>query len=296
VSATLPVTVVVPTIGRPELLEVCLASLAACEPRADEVLVVDQSGGNAVPSVVETYASAGVRVLTLDVANKSLAVNLALEQARHDAVLMTDDDCTVAPSWVGVAWSQLERDPEAMVTGRVLAAGDELAVPSTIDDETPREYTGEIHYGALYGGNMACRASLVLAEGGFDERLAVAEANDLCYRWLRSGRPLRYEPELVVWHHAWRSEAEMSRLHRSYGHGQGLFYAKHLRAGDPVVVPFLARDLYRGARGVAARVVRRGTGWPDPRTGLLSGLVAGLVEGWRTFGPRGKTRAGAGGS
>lgn len=255
--------------------------------------MVDQSEGNAVWSVVNAYASAGVRVLRLDVANKSLALNLGLEQARHDAVLMTDDDCTVAPSWVAVAWTQLERDPEAMVTGRVLAVGDELAVPSTIGDETPHEYAGEIHYGALSGGNMACRASRVLAEGGFDVRLTVAEDNDLCYRWLRSGRPLRYEPELVVWHHAWRSEAEMSRLHRGYGHGQGLFYAKHLRAGDLAVVPFLGRDLYRGARGVAARTVRRHrTGWPDPRTGLLSGLVAGLVEGWRTFGRRAKSDAG----
>jgi GT2 family glycosyltransferase len=292
VSATLPVTVVVPTIGRPELLEACLASLAACEPRADEVLVVDQSRGDAVRSVVEPYTSAGVGVLTLDVPNKSLALNLALEQARHDHVLMTDDDCTVAPSWVASAWSQLERDPEAMVTGRVLAAGDERAVPSTIHEETPREYTGDIHYGALYGNNMACRASLVLAEGGYDERLTVAEDNDLCYRWLRSGRRLRYEPELVVWHHAWRSEGELSRLYRRYGQGQGLFYAKHLRAGDLRVVPFLGRDLYRGARGVAARVVRRRTGWPDPRTGLLSGLVAGFIEGWRTFGPQAKRDAG----
>ena len=290
-SATLPVTIIVPTIGRPELLAACLVSLAACEPRADEVVVVDQSGGDAVRSVVETYASAGVRVLTLHVLNKSLALNLALEEARHDHVLMTDDDCTVAPSWVAAAWSQLERDPEAIVTGRVLAAGDERAVPSTIDEETPREYTGEIHYGALYGNNMACRASLVLAEDGFDERLTVAEDNDLCYRWLRSGRPLRYEPELLVWHHAWRSEGELNRLYRRYAQGQGLFYAKHLRAGDLRVVPFIGRDLYRGARGIAARAVRRRR-WPDPRTGLLSGLVAGLVQGWRTFGPRAKSDAG----
>lgn len=282
-SATRPVTVVVPTIGRPQLLDACLASLAACDPQADEVIVVDQSRDGAVGAVVGRYAPA-VRLLRLDVANKSVALNLALESARHDAVLVTDDDCTVAPSWVAAAWSQLDRDRQAIVTGRVLAAGDELGVPSTISDESPRDYTGEIHYGALYGGNMACRASLVLAEGGFDERLPVAEDNDLCYRWLRSGRPLRYEPELVVWHHAWRSRTEMSRVHRSYGHGQGLFYAKHLRAGDLGVVRFLARDLYRGARGLAARGIRSRSGWPDPRTGLLRGVAAGLVEGWSTFG------------
>lgn len=285
-TATRPVTVVVPTIGRPQLLDACLASLAACDPRADEVLVIDQSGGDAVQSVVERYASAGAVAVPLDVRNKSLALNLGLERARNDAVLVTDDDCTVAPDWVGAAWAQLERDPEAIVTGRVLPVGDELGVPSTIDDLRPREYTGELHYGALYGGNMACRASLVLAAGGFDERLAVAEDNDFCYRWLRAGRPLRYEPELVVWHHAWRSAADMSRLHRSYGHGQGLFYAKHLRAGDPAVVRFLVRDLYRGARGLAAQAVRRRGDWPDPRTGLLAGLLAGLAEGWRTFGRR----------
>lgn len=279
-SATWPVTVVVPTIGRPELLEACLASLAACEPRADEVLVVDQSGGDAVRSVVETYASAGARVLTLDVANKSLAVNLALEQARHDAVLMTDDDCTVAPSWVGVAWSQLERDPEAMVTGRVLAAGDELAVPSTIHDETPREYTGEIHYGALYGGNMACRASLVLAEGGFDERLTVAEDNDLCYRWLVDGRPFRYEPELVVWHHDWRTPELLVRTHVAYARGQGAFYAKHLQAGDRRVLPMLRWDLRHGLRSIVLGVARRTPRWQDPYREMVWSLLRGLAAGW----------------
>ena len=82
----------------------------------------------------------------------------------------------------------------------------------------------------------------------------------------------------------------LSRRHRGargggLAHGQGLFYAKHLRAGDLAVMPFLGRDLYRGARGVAARAVRRRPGWPDPRTGLLSGLLVGLAKGWRTFGP-----------
>ena len=289
--ATRPVSVVVPTIGRPELLEACLASLAACEPRAEEILVVDQSGGAETRAVADGYSSSGATVIELPVPNKSRALNLALERAAHEAVLVTDDDCTVAPSWVGAAWEQLERDPRAIVTGQVLPVGDTLAVPSTIADPRPREYTGEIHYGALYGGNMACSRSLVLAAGGFDERLTVAEDNDFCYRWLRAGRPLRYEPSLVVWHHAWRTHEEMARLHKSYGHGQGLFYAKHLRARDFGVVRFLLRDLYRGARGLAARAVRGRHGWPDPRTGLLSGLVLGLVEGWRTFG--GRTERGA---
>jgi GT2 family glycosyltransferase len=285
VTDTLPVSVVVPTVGRPALLEACLQSLAACEPRAAEILVVDQSGDSTIESLVARFARTDARIVSLTVRNKSLALNLGLTEARRDVALVTDDDCTVAVSWIGVAWREMERDPSAIVTGRVLPSGEPRAVPSTIDDATPREYTGEIHYGALYGGNMACNPSLVLAFGGFDERLKVAEDNDFCYRWLRAGRPLRYEPDLLVWHHAWRTPGEMGELDQDYGHGQGLFYAKHLRKGDFRVARFLARDLYRGARGVAAEVVRGHGEWPDPRRGLLRGLAVGLVEGWRMFRP-----------
>ena len=38
-----PVSVIVPTIGRVGLLERCLGSLSQCRPRPAEILVVDQS-------------------------------------------------------------------------------------------------------------------------------------------------------------------------------------------------------------------------------------------------------------
>ncbi len=249
-------------------------------------MVVDQSGEDAVPAVVRSFAAVGARTVASRVRDRSVAVNLGLREADHELVLVTDDDCTVAPSWVETAWTHLSRDPDAIVTGRVLAAGETSAVASTITREAPHDYTGEVHYGALFGGNMACSRSRVLELGGFDERVKVAEDNDFCYRWLRAGRPLRYEPELVIWHHSWRTPAEMKRHYVAYGRGQGLFYAKHLRRRDTRVVPFLARDLYRGIRGVAARIVRGPYEWPDARLGLLRGLLVGLIEGWRIFDSR----------
>jgi GT2 family glycosyltransferase len=282
VNDVLPVSVIIPTVGRPRLLQAALESIAACVPRAAEMIVVDQSEGDEVRVVVDRFAPLGVRVVNLSARNKPLALNVGLEQAENEVVLVTDDDCTVAPSWIEAAWRQMQADPTAIVTGRVLPAGEPRAVPSTIEETTRRDYTGEIHYGALYGGNMACNRSLILAAGGFDERLPIAEDNDFCYRWLRAGRPLRYEPDLLVWHHAWRTPPEMDRLLRSYGHGQGLFYAKHLRQHDFAVVRFLFRDVYRGTRGAVAALMRGGE-WSDPRKGLLSDLLLGLVEGWRLF-------------
>ena len=279
----LPVTVVVPTIGRHKLVSACLASVARCRPRAAEVLVMDQSRGTAVRAAVARLADdERFRVLELSRRSKPRALNVALREAQNEIVLLTDDDCTVDVSWIAAAWAHLEADPRAIVTGRVVPVGDPEGVPSTIEDLDRRDYTGTLHYGALYGNNMACNRSRVLDLGGFDERFEAAEDNDLCYRWLRAGRPLRYEPDLLVWHHEWRASDEMRVLYRRYGHGQGLFYAKHLRRRDLHVVRFLARDLYRGARGVAVYALRRGGEWPDPRLGLLRGLASGLVEGIRT--------------
>jgi GT2 family glycosyltransferase len=291
-SSAAPVSVVVPTVGRPELLRACLRSLVDCEPPSAETIVIDQSDGDGVQRVVADFAGSGVRIVAQDAPNQPLALNRGLEEALHDIVLITDDDCTVAASWVGTALTHMTEDPEAIVTGRVLPSGDPLAVPSIIDDETAHDYTGELQYGALYGGNMACNRSLVLADGGFDERLNVGHDNDLCWRWLRAGRRLRFEPDLVVWHHAWRTARELDDQYFVYGHGQGLFYAKHLRGKDFAVARFLVRDLYRGARGIPATLLRGRSNWPDPRRGLLRGLIIGLVEGWRTFSPR---RAGSDG-
>jgi GT2 family glycosyltransferase len=36
-----------------------------------------------------------------------------------------------------------------------------------------------------------------------------AEDNDFRYRWLTSGRKVRYEPEMVVWHSDWRTPEEL---------------------------------------------------------------------------------------
>jgi GT2 family glycosyltransferase len=133
---------------------------------------------------------------------------------------------------------------------------------------------------------MACDRDAVLAAEGFDERFGPGEAaedNEFCYRWLKAGGSLRYEPSLVVSHHDWRSPEELARLYVRYACGQGFFYAKYLRRRDATMVRWIARDLYWALRGLAAAVVKRRERWADPRRGILRGLPVGLRRGWRAF-------------
>jgi GT2 family glycosyltransferase len=270
-TAVLPVSVVVPTLGRASLRS-CVESLAACAPRAAEVLLVTQAGQEAVEELATDFGAIGARVIPCPGRGVARGRNLGLSVAAHELVLITDDDCTVTPDWI--------------VTGRVRPVGDPDLVPSFKDDPEPHDFTGEVHGGALFPNNMVCERTAMLAAGGFDERFGpdeAAEDNDFCYRWLKAGGRLRYEPSLVVYHHDWRSADELRRLYVRYARGQGFFYAKHLRRGDRTMLRWIGRDVYWAVRGAVAARVRRRPGWVDPRRGIARGLPVGLLRGMQVY-------------
>jgi GT2 family glycosyltransferase len=241
-TGTLPVSVVVPTVGRPRLLADCLGSISRCDPLPSEVLLVDQSGEPAVADVAERF---GARLVVLPQPNVARARNVGLREAREAVMLCTDDDCTVERSWVGTGHQLLQRDPDRIVTGRVLFGGGDP--PSLREGETRQEHTGELRGDVLFTNNMAARPRDVLEVGGFDERFAAAaEDNDLCYRWLRAGRRLWFEPSRQTRRPA-RASSPPGSCEGSYAgdrHGAGVGGDPHGRSARAALrVPALTRAL-----------------------------------------------------
>jgi GT2 family glycosyltransferase len=286
-AETVPVTVVIPTIGRLDPLRRCLESLASSDPSPAEVLVVDQSHDATLVPLVDELGDGRTRVVASLGLGVARARNDGLRAATNDVVLVTDDDCTVPASWAATGWRLATTHPGAIVTGRVLPVGDPRAVPSTKDDPLPVDLSSERRGGWLFGNNMALPRAAVLDLGGFDERFGpeeAAEDNEFCYRWLRAGRPLRYEPSLVVQHHDWRSPEELERLYVRYARGEGFFYAKHLRRGDLRMLRFVVRDLAWGVRGLASGLLKGRESWTDSRRGVFKGMPGGFAAGWRAYG------------
>jgi GT2 family glycosyltransferase len=277
-----PVSVVIPTIGRPTLLRACLRSIFAGDQHPDEVLVVDQSDDRATAEVVAGFSSMGVAILESGPVGLPRALNDGLRNARHNRLLVTNDDCTVDPSWIRIGASlAVSAGETSIITGRVLPAGDPDMIPSIKTDPEPYDYTGERRWEVLYANNMVLPVSAVLEIGGFDEMFKSAEDNDLCYRWLKAGHRLEYRPELVVVHHDWRTRQQLEALHERYWYGTGQFYAKHLHLGDVRMLRYLGRDLVGLGRGHISRWLRRERrGTPYGRA-MLHGLPAGMREGWR---------------
>jgi len=294
-ASVVPASLVVPTIGRIRLLGQLLQSVAAGDPVPAEILIVDQGHDPALGELPGRFPGLRITIVSSDGRHPGLARNEGWRRAAHDTVLGTDDDCIAAPDWVGRAWEHMQEVPEGLVTGRVMPRGDAVGVPSVKEDPRPHDYTGTIACGVLFPNNMALSRSSALAIGGFDPRVRPnGSDNDLCYRWLRAGLTLRYQPDMVVWHDDWRTPEQLEALYVNYAVGQGRFYAKHLRRGDLHMLRFIASDVYQAARGVAVGVVRGRPRWSDWRRGIPRGLPAGMLAGWREFGASGRA-TGAGG-
>jgi GT2 family glycosyltransferase len=198
-------------------------------------------------------------------------------------MVFTDDDVHVAPDWFETLVRAAMRDgPGVVVTGRVLPSGKGEGkgfVPSVMVDTNPALYRGRIGEDIIYPHNLAVHRSAWQAAGPFDPRLGpgsrfpAAEDNDWCYRLLEAGYQIRYLPEAVVHHRAWRTRRHYLPLRWAYGKGQGAYYAKHMSWRDG----YMARRLVRESEARMVRTLRR---WRQP-LGALGEVVylAGLWSG-----------------
>ena len=283
--ATAAVTVVIPTVGRPALLAATLASIRACATLPAEVLVIDQSGGDEVADVVASSGLEQARSIPSERRGIGAAANAGINAAAHDVFLMVHDDCTVDPGWIDAALAAMREAPGGIASGQVLPVGpDPRAVPSSIAFDEVRDFTGTTEAGALYPANMVGPRDAILALGGFDEVIGpAAEDCDLCYRWLRAGGTMRQVPAMVVHHRDWRPREELPGLYVGYYRGLGMFYAKHLRAGDRGMLRLIAFEGVSWVRSLLSRLFHGTPRWADPRRGAFAGLPRGLRDGWRAF-------------
>jgi cellulose synthase/poly-beta-1,6-N-acetylglucosamine synthase-like glycosyltransferase len=306
-------SVVVPTaMSRPEELRRCVRSLADLDYPDYEVIVVDNRAAGTAPVDLP-----GVRVVRETRPGTSAARNKGLAEATGEIVAFTDDDVEVDRRWLRALGERFAQAPKpAAVTGLVVPA--ELETPAQIFFEQSgsgpdRGYDaltferegrfqikrsnlkdgGELVH-SLYqtgelglGSNMAFRASVLRAAGGFDEALgpgtpAVAgEDLEVLVGLLATGERLAYEPGAVV-HHTHR--ATMAELERQL-HGYGVGFTAMLTAialrhprhfvGLAAVVPSWLRSL-RNPESV--KRANRGVDFPvELGTTELRGMLAGPV-------------------
>jgi len=278
-TVSLAATVVVCTRDRPELLEGCLAALAAQDHASYEILVVDNASRG--PETRDLAAAWSARYVREERPGLDRARNRGLREARSPIVAFTDDDARPEPGWLSGLVNGFGSPDVHAVTGLVLPA--EL--------ETPAQTMFEDVYGGMSKGflmrlhvqgsrrpvyrpewigvgcNMAFRRDELLEAGGFDPALDVGTPTggggdlDAFQRVLESGAAIVYRPDAVVRH---LHRRELTQLRRQlFDNGRG--YSAMLLAAHGRGTPRQRRAVWRRyaawlVRWHAERLLRRAAG------------------------------------
>lgn len=246
-SALPPVSLILCSRNRPELLLASAHSILAGDDVPAELVIVDQSDArHEEVAGLSRKGTCHVRYLWTHTKGLSKANNIGARIAAHDILVFTHDDVLVTHDWLPqIVTALIGAGRRAVITGRVLPTEPEIAggfVPTLKEDETPRVYQGRVWEDVLYPLNMAMYRSALEEIGPFDERLGPGtpfpggEDNDLGYRLLEAGYRIHYLPDAVLYHRAWRRGDERRHLRWNYGRAQGAFYAKHWSFKNPYMI------------------------------------------------------------
>jgi GT2 family glycosyltransferase len=230
-------SIVVPTYRRPDRLAACLRALAQLEYPRDrfEVVVVDDGSDAPPDQEVDAVRSAiEVTLLRAEHGGPAMARNAGAARAKGEFLCFTDDDCAPAPGWLSAFAASFRSSPEAMLGGQTVNALTDNVYSATsqlLVDYLCGYYNADPSDARFFtSNNVAMSADRFREIGGFDTSfpLPAAEDREICDRWRRHGRPLRYTPDAVVYHSHPLTLRSFWRQHFNYG--RGAFHLHVLRA------------------------------------------------------------------
>jgi len=241
---TQPISAIIATVGRPELLRLCLESLAKQTVPIAEVVVV-HCGDDLETRVVTddacwTQAGVDVRYFHHPERNCAQQRNFAIERAKYENLLLVDDDVEVDPHWVQELFQPIWADPNVGATlgnlvnqpmatptlfwriyrtvmhGRVAGLKPGRLVGAALPNGFPTTAQAPIPCEWIRGGASALRREAFQSVGGFASFFAGSspgEDLDLGYRLSRTWK-VYYVPTARCIHHQAASGREESDQHQ----------------------------------------------------------------------------------
>jgi glycosyltransferase involved in cell wall biosynthesis len=191
------------------LLRKCLEAIVRLDPGADEILVVDNTAGDAKAEAVSREL--GARYIVEASPGLSRARNRGLKESKSEIVAYVDDDAMPDVAWLGLLLEPFADPRVAAATGRIHITGYGPVgrmqdAPRVLNNKVPQWFEIATFGGLGLGSNMALRKT---ASGGrklFDERLgrgAPFQSGEEYYAFallLSQSYSAVYVPTAIVYH------------------------------------------------------------------------------------------------
>jgi GT2 family glycosyltransferase len=209
------ISVIIPHLNQVQALSRCLASLAAQEGVAEpvEIIVVDNGSTTSPTEICSSFAN--VALVFQKEAGPGPARNMGASTARGDILAFIDADCVAGKGWLAAIEHQFASDPDVTILGgdvRILYEDARhptlLEAYESVFAYRMREYIRK--KGFTGTGNLAVRADAFAAIGDF-AGIEIAEDVEWGQRAGRLGYRIRYVPDMVAYHPARKTFAELAR-------------------------------------------------------------------------------------
>jgi GT2 family glycosyltransferase len=220
-------SILIPTRGRPDYLEVTLASVAPQAAAAGaEVIVINDDGDSlASVGVAERH---GARVVGLaPPGGANAARNAGIRAAAGDLIVLIDDDVHAPEGWLEALLAGAGSAAEADVFGGPIRARLEGGGPPSCGRERPPITSLDLglkdrEVEMVWSANMAIRRRAIERIGLFDETLrGRGEEEEWERRYRASGGVVRYVAAAGLDHRRTAADATLARLSRAgYAHGR----------------------------------------------------------------------------
>jgi glycosyltransferase involved in cell wall biosynthesis len=250
-SSNFPVTVVIASRNRRDLLLATLGRLRML-PERPPLIVVDDASEDGSADAVRAAVSL-VEVVALAAPAGAAARNVGVQIARTQMVAFADDDSWFAPGALAAAAAVFATRPRlGLLAARILVGPERRLDPTCRSIEASKSVDGFLACGAVV------RRGAFLAAGGFHPWMSMGgEEERLAIDVAAQGWELDYDRAVVVHHHPPRREDPAAR--------------RRAVARNAAWTDWLRRPASEAARRTVRRLAR------EPQPAALAGVLEAVV-------------------
>jgi len=229
---SLDISVIITTYNRKNELKDCLNSLTCQEyPKNQyEIIIVDDGSNDGTGELIKKLSKSHyLRYFYQKNKGWSSGRNLGIKQAKGTIVVFIDSDCLASPEWLRTVALSFKKAAKEVggIGGPTVTKFYKQNIVARVDQAILNYFINKFKKGKevlfLPTCNLSFKKEIFARIGNFDSDFdkEAGEDSEFCWRIIKNGYKLIYEPRMKVEH--WQRNTFSSFLLQNFTYGRGMY-------------------------------------------------------------------------